>query len=127
MGIFNRAWQGKEKLWKVFWGGFLLPYLLMVCIAIVGIGIARGKGVAFDRDAFSAPFKHTLSSVIFFGYYLWVGICVWRCRKNAKGELGGILAVILMGIILLSSGSSLIGTLLKGSTSSTSVEAAPHG
>lgn len=89
MNWIDRTYMGQERLWKVFWLGYMAPLLPLT----IALGI----------------FKETvtkLSSWVSFGfvvilliYQAWLAIAMWRCAPNVKHEvfffLGRVFATIL--------------------------------
>lgn len=93
MELIKRAWNGEEKLWKVFWlynvlGGIVISFLVSL-VPIIGI----------------------LLCII---YFVWNTVSLWRCAWNASIKLWGyILRVLIIFCVLVIPLGIILGGMQK--------------
>jgi hypothetical protein len=84
-------WNGKERLWKVFWlYNLVLGYAMIMGISHLPEGALKAAGNLFILI-----------------YFIWVAVSLWRCAYNVDNELWGHLARALVVF-------SVIGFFLPG-------------
>jgi len=101
MNWIDRTYTGQERLWKVFWVGYVVPLLPLT----IAFGI-------FKETAASAPswisFVFVTTVIL---YQAWLAIAMWRCAPNVKRRtfffLGRMFAVF-MGLMTLAAALQLI-------------------
>ena len=87
MDFVKNAWNGKEKLWKVFWlagvlGGLALNILGKILTALLG------------------PFG-LIIALISVPYIIWYFVAIWRCAFNADWRGWGYIARIYLLLPLI--------------------------
>jgi len=107
MDWIKDAWAGKQKLWQVFWFGFLLPQAFGFLIGFIkgfvrGYRKARG-GASYMPDQgwlydLHMPWSHPLWQLLGILYFVFLAVMVWKCRGNTNNKLWGYLA---MGMVIL--------------------------
>ena len=95
MNDIMAAWNGKEKLWKVFWlYNFLLGTLLLSAMDyLVGLGTVI----------------EVITYLIVLVWAVWVLVSLWRCAFNAKWRIWGYLARALVVLTVLMAMLALLG------------------
>lgn len=75
--FIRTAWQGKARLWAVFWGaGVGLTFVGAFCAAVVG-------------DVLAWPlWWFALCGVFLVAYEVWLLVSIWRCAPNARRPWG---------------------------------------
>jgi hypothetical protein len=99
--MLNALWQGEAKLWKVFWGGLLLPFITMFLLGFL-------SGVLNLHLSFS--FTKSLGYIVLVTayYFLW-SIVTWKCARNTSGVFWTYLARFMVIIIFL----IILGVLVR--------------
>jgi hypothetical protein len=89
MNWIDRTYTGQERLWKVFWLGYIAPLLPLT----IAFGIFKETGVGAPSWV-SATFF-----IAVFLYQAWLAIAMWRCAPNVKRRtfffLGRVFAVFI--------------------------------
>lgn len=85
--FIKKSWTGTEPIWRVFW--------------IYGVPVLV---VAFYL---SLPYPSRLFVVVFFTYFTWLQVSLWRCAYNSRFRWFGyivrttVLVMILFEVLLL--------------------------
>ena len=72
----QKAWQGGERLWKVFWVYYLLVAVL--------IGFGSGLAVWLDFQFPGLASLAALFGVAVFIWVIWAYVSLWRCALNVQ-------------------------------------------
>ena len=98
MGWILRAWQGQERLWKVFW---IYGVILGIILQVIGSVVAALYGVALQIPAL----------IFYIIYTIWLLVAEWRCAFNAEWKIWGYVVriLIIFGQIII-----IIGVLAGG-------------
>lgn len=90
MGFIKRAWNGQEKLWKVYW-------LYGVLLGIVAQVIFLGLEILSAIGGFYIV-ACVLATLLLLAYAVWSNVALWRCAWNAKATFWGYVVRILVVI-----------------------------
>jgi hypothetical protein len=105
--LLSRAFAGRVALWRIFWLAFVPAPLVLWAIYL---GILWGWATLTpmtDIRAIVVPFS--LVVLVLTGT---VGLCVWRCSKNSRSRIWGVLARLTVVAYLLWYGSRALSILL---------------
>lgn len=103
-----KAWNGEERLWKVFWLYNILGMYLFARLSnfLLAIGAAAEKNSHNNNEVFVL-----ISSLAIFAYLIWAVCSLWRCAFNVERKWWGYLgrayvvcfvfSLLLMIILLL--------------------------
>ena len=83
------AYAGKARLGRVFWLGFVLPFLPLVA------GIGMTIGARLQIGAWLTVF------ILLVVYEWWLAVSLWRCSPNTSRPIYGQLARALSIMIVL--------------------------
>lgn len=65
-----RAWRGRERLWKVFWGYGVVASAVLAFLYVLAV---REERVILQQ----------IVLFLFAGYTAWILVAVWRCAENS--------------------------------------------
>jgi len=92
--MWKRAWEGRERLWIVFWvcGVFGMGVVIAGWLAVVFIGLQIGL-LAAPQDTqggFAGALTGiTLGTLAGVPYLVWMTVSLWRCAPNCEVKLWG--------------------------------------
>ena len=90
---FVRAYEGKVRLWRVFWFGYMLPLLPLFIAAQIA------KAIFASSSSSAWPFG--LFALVVGCYYFWALVSLWRCAPNSSHRAYALLARILSIVMVL--------------------------
>jgi hypothetical protein len=94
MNWIDRTYSGQERLWKVFWLGFIAPLIPLT----IGLGVFKETSGSLPSWAAFVFF------IVVFLYQAWLAIAMWRCAPNVKHRafyfLGRLFAAFLVLMLL---------------------------
>ncbi len=96
--FYANAARGDVKLWQAF----VFCYILLMIPVTIAANIA--KEISFNDGHSNVAFLIFSLGVL---YYIWVGVVIWRCSKNASKPIFGILAKLFSILILFQAGGTL--------------------
>ena len=102
MKWIKTAWQGREKLYKVFWGYFvLLPFLLFFLSALTLFFVSFLQE-AFQLSILNNAWLYLLSRAIYMSaclfWLIWVTVSVWRSGANTNHLIWGYLSKVSIAL-----------------------------
>jgi threonine/homoserine/homoserine lactone efflux protein len=101
MNWIDRTYSGEERLWKVFWLGYMAPLLPLT----IGFGIYKEKSANFPA------WVGFVFLMVILLYQAWLAIAMWHCAPNVKHRafyfLGRLVAG-LMGVMVIAAGFQLL-------------------
>jgi len=99
METLKYYWEGKGRLWKIYWiGGIAIGLIIAIaCGALIAIGV---EGYSVLAPIVAAPFT------------IWWCISTWRCSENTDTKIWTILARIIVVLEALSIVSMIITALV---------------
>jgi hypothetical protein len=103
MRWIKRAWKGEEKLWKIFWCGYIPMFaVILLFIKIIGDDPESLTHPLWSYWLWSA---HILTDTVVHFFMLvsfvitiWILKSLWACAFNSKRQFYGILARITVAI-----------------------------
>jgi len=104
MLFIKSAWQGEERLWKVFWlYGLPVVFIGFFGSLCVEIGAAMGVGVVGRPSESTWCFWYDIWEIVSLCYWVWLCTSLWRCAFNVeKRFLGyGARALAVFVVILV--------------------------
>jgi hypothetical protein len=91
--FFINCWTGEEPLWKAYWLGGLLSYLLFFLIGILA-GLVLAFTVSPDGTCrlCDAPITNLAFILFSVPVSVWWGVSVYRCSANSNSKIWKFLA-----------------------------------
>lgn len=107
--VWKRCWQGKEPLWRVFWGWFVCGHGAILGSTMGAMVLAMLFGLMIDTQTLNAgvtgmAIGATVLALMTVPYLLWALVSLWRCAYNCLNYRWGHLArflVIVYAMLLL--------------------------
>lgn len=92
--VLRRCWEGREKLWVVFWayGVFGSGVIIAGSLALVLIGLQIGLLVApsdTDGGLVGGIIGIVLGAMAALPYLIWMTVSLWRCAPNCERKIWG--------------------------------------
>lgn len=85
--ILTSAWQGKASLSSAFWGNFFIgQFFAAVPLIIILSPALKIQGKWYESTA------GVLTLILYFAYFVWAMVGIWRCSKNTRSKLWSVLA-----------------------------------
>jgi hypothetical protein len=114
MRWLKRAWQGEERLWKVFWVyGVAVSCIGFFTALAVEIGTAMSTGVVGTPSESTCFFVYDAWLAVSSCYWVWIIVSLWRCAFNVKQRLLGDGARILAACIVPATTYNLLWERIK--------------
>lgn len=91
LGLY-RLNNGERKVYRHYLGvktGYLIFYILVVCMALTGLGLAFGRDLGFTREL-----SGTIREIHSFGQYLMYGFVILHLGGVMAGENRGIRGIV---------------------------------
>lgn len=107
---WKRCWQGRERLWKVFWGWFLCGHGVILGCSVGVMVLAMLLGFMTDPRSLDAGIAGmatgaTLLALLIIPYGIWCGVSLWRCADNCTNKMWGLGA---RGLVIVYASAILI-------------------
>jgi hypothetical protein len=106
--LITDSWQGRERLWKVFWLYNLLGSNLL--FIIMGSLLTAMEHKRVD-EVILIPMG-VLFATIAFAVFIWLSVSLWRCSSNVKWKGWGVIVCMLVIMGWLGLFVTAFGTLL---------------
>jgi len=91
MNVLKQAWRGEVKLWKVFWGGVVLPIVILFILILLLILFHMSYGFTQTQGSF------ILQAI----YYIAWCVCVWKCSSNTGNRFWKYTAIVSAVVLTL--------------------------
>ncbi|MCP5362049.1 MAG: hypothetical protein H6908_05395 [Hyphomicrobiales bacterium] len=97
-GALSRAWNGQERLWKVFW-------IYGVVVGLV-IGFLAGILVLTLFGAEYVPGR--IINFVILPYKIWIWVALWRCAFNTNWKILGYVVRVMIALDVIGMTLSVI-------------------
>jgi hypothetical protein len=92
--ILRKCWNGRERLWIVFWayGVFGMGVVIASCLAMILIGLQIGLLFSpkdTDGGYWGAMLGMALGAGLAVPYLIWMTVSLWRCAPNCEVKFWG--------------------------------------
>jgi hypothetical protein len=109
--LAKRAWNGKEKLWIIFWVYFVavtLLFYLNVIYKFVPI-ILNSSILGSPNDSLELCVKFIFISALTFSLRMLQVILIWRCAFNCSWKIFGYIVRVLVSLLTVSIAYRVVG------------------
>ena len=92
--ILSKCWNGRERLWIVFWayGVFGMGVVIASSLAMIFIGLQIGLLLApsdTEGGYWGAITGMTFGAALAGPYLIWMTVSLWRCAPNCENPIWG--------------------------------------
>jgi hypothetical protein len=91
------AWQGRERLWKVFW--------------LYNLLLGLGFSILTDYVVTLGIIPSLIAMVIMLAWATWITVALWRCAFNATWHAWGYIVRAIVVVSVAAAVMSLVALL----------------